>query len=340
MGKVTIREVAKRAMVSPTAVSMVLNGKKGHVSEEAWQRVLVACKDLDYVPNHMAKSLVTRHSRIIALIFPDTYNPSNPFYMEISSTINEVASRRGYLVIHLSMKGENREDSFRPIFQGNLCEGVIIISHRLKPDDRLLASFSHMKIVLLDDPMFRINTKEILVSGNNEKGGYLAAKTLIEHGHRKLACVKGNDYAANSQRRWEGFVRGCKEAGIQEDEIVVHRGNYKYEESFVAGTQIAHTACTGVFCFNDLSAYGCIKGLQQEGKRVPSDISVIGYDNLSMTQYLDPELTTIDQQASLIAETACNAIIDMIEGLPISKQDRFIEPILIVRNTVMTNKKS
>ncbi len=335
MGKVTIREVAARAKVSPTAVSMVLHGKKGHVSEEAWQRVLIACKELDYVPNHIAQSLVTKHSRIIALLFPDTYNPSNPFYMEISSTINEVASRRGYLVMHLSMKGERREDSFRPIFQGNLCEGVIIISHRLKPGDKLLDPFfSHMKIVLLDDPMFKINRGEILVSGDNEGGGYLAAKTLIEQGHRRLACVKGNDYAANSKRRWEGFLRACKEFGIAEDEIVVHRGNYKYEESFVAGTKIAHTPCTGVFCFNDLSAYGCIKGLQQEGKRVPSDVSVIGYDNLSMTKYLDPELTTIDQQSSLIAETACNAIIDMIEGLPISKDDCYIEPLLIPRNTV------
>ena len=100
------------------------------------------------------------------------------------------------------------------------------------------------------------------------------------------------------------------------------------------GTKIAHTACTGVFCFNDLSAYGCLKGLQQEGKRVPADVSVIGYDNLSMTKYLYPELTTIDQKSALIAETACNAIIDIIEGLPISKENRYIEPLQILRNTV------
>lgn len=333
----TLKEIAARANVSTTTVSLVLNNKANSIGEETRLKVQSIADELNYKPNKIALSLKTSRTFFVALLFPETFNPANPYYMGLSVSLAKELNSRGYDLIILNTLNDEKGSSQHLQSQaGQIIEGLFVVSRSPYGSPLEEQLDSRVKVVYLDEPFRRDEIGGVLVTGNNVKGGYLAGKHLLEYGHRKVACVLGTKNTANSIKRLEGFLNACRDYDLTEDQIRIFQGNYNYTGGYEAGLQISGSDITGAFCFNDLSAYGCIKGLKAKGVSVPTDISIVGYDNLVMDDYLEPGLTTIDQSATQIGQTAADIMVRLIESNQVKDLDYLIEPQLIVRNTTTT----
>lgn len=329
---VTIKDVAKAAGVSITTVSMVLSSTDYSISEKTKRKVLEAVKKLNYVPNEFAKSLVQKKSNLIALFIPDL---TNPFYPEIGKSVSIVAEQRRYNVILVNSNNNKyaENDSLR-ILENGVIDGALVISRDVASYPSRGAGSLAIHVVYVDDIAYEVNSDSFLVTGDNERGGYLAAEYLISQGHKKLACIDGPEDSANSARRINGFLKACEEHDlyIHSDRIVC--GNYSYQGGYEAAQKLLPCDITGIFCCNDISAYGAIKRLKEENLRVPEDISVIGYDDLPMNKYLEPALTTINQYPYKIGERATHLLLNLIEGKKVEDSKVLINPKLIIRSSV------
>lgn len=213
-----------------------------------------------------------------------------------------------------------------------LIEGALIISRESSITDAYKRS-KNIKIVYLDEPGFSEDEDAYIVTGDSEEGGYIAGNHLISLGHKKLACIAGPEETPNSGRRLSGFIKACMENDIYFDTKYIMFGNYTYDGGYKCGKVLAKENVTGIFAFNDLSAYGAIRALKESGKNVVKDYSIIGYDNLLMTAFTDPSLTTIDQFSKQIGISATNILLDLIKGRKVEKRKVLIKPKLILRET-------
>ncbi|HHX67712.1 MAG: LacI family DNA-binding transcriptional regulator [Miniphocaeibacter sp.] len=332
--KITIKDVAKKAGVSTTTVSMVLNNADFKISKKTRDKVLKSAEELNYVPNKIARSLVMQNTKIIALIVPDI---SNPFYPEIAKYVDIYASKRNYNVILINSNDiENLDDIEKNLLATNLIDGVLVVSINIAQYIKNNKRLRNLKVVYLDEFIgVSEDANTYIVSGDSEKGGYLAGKYLLELGHRNIGCVIGPRGTFNSNRRLSGFLNSFMEEGLYlKPENIVH-GNYTYLGGYEAGMYLLEQGVTAAFCFNDLSAYGAIKAFREKNKNVPDDISVIGYDNLYMTEFIEPYLTTVDQNSMEIAKEATNLLIDQIENKKIKNKEILVAPKLIKRDTTI-----
>ena len=330
MVAVTIKDVAREAGVSITTVSMVLNESDYPISEKTKQKVFETAKKLNYVPNRIARNLVTRKSNSIALIVPDI---TNPFYPEIANAVSEVAEKRGYNLILINTNNQTtKKSAWLEVLENGLIEGALVISREPTITDAYKRA-KDIKIVHLDEPGFLSDKDAYIVTGDSEEGGYLAGKHLISLGHKKLACIAGPEETPNSSRRLSGFLKVCMENDIYLDSRHILFGNYSFDGGYECGEILAKEDITAIFAFNDLSAFGAIKALKESGKEVVRDYSIIGYDNLLMTAYTDPSLTTIDQFSKQIGISATNILLDLISGREVKERKVLIKPKLLIRET-------
>ena len=332
--KVTINDVAKKAGVSITTVSMVLNNSDVKISEETRRRVIKASEELEYVPNKIARSLVKKNTNIIALIVPDI---SNPFYSEIAKFIGDYAEEKGYNVILINTNSTAKlEDIEKNLLSTNLIDGALVVSTNMADYIKKNKKLNNLKVVYLDEFTSIYDARvEYTVSGNSEYGGSLAGNHLLDLGHRNLGCVIGPRGTPNSNRRLSGFLKVLLERDIFLNSKNIVHGDYTYDGGYLAGKYLSDKKISAIFCFNDLSAYGVVKAFKEKGIKVPEDISIIGYDNLYTTEFLEPNLTTIDQDNKKIAKEATNLLIDIIENKKIVKNTILIEPKLIWRKTTI-----
>lgn len=326
----TIKDVAREAGVSITTVSMVLNESDYPISEKTKRKVIQTAKKLDYVPNRVARNLVTRKSNSIALIMPDI---TNPFYPEIAKAVSEVAERRGYNLILINTNNQTtKKSTWLEVLENGLIEGALVVSRETTFKDAIKRA-KNTKIVYLDEPGFLCDKDSYMVTGDSEEGGYIAGKHLISLGHKKMACIAGPEETPNSSRRLSGFLKACMEHDVLLDSKHILFGNYSFNGGYECAKILSKEDVTGIFAFNDLSAFGAIKALKESCKYVLRDYSIIGYDNLIMTAYAAPSLTTVDQFSKLIGERATSMLLDLISGKKINERKVLIKPKLIIRET-------
>ncbi|WP_425538821.1 LacI family DNA-binding transcriptional regulator [Microaceticoccus formicicus] len=327
---ITIKDVAREAGVSITTVSMVLNESDYPISDKTKNKVFETAKRLNYVPNRIARNLVMRQSNSIALIVPDI---TNPFYPEIAKAVSEVAESRGFNLFLINTNNETtKNSSWLEVLENGLIEGALIISRESTITDAYKRS-RNIKIVYLDEPGFSEDKDAYIVTGDSKEGGYIAGKHLISLGHKKLACIAGPEETPNSSRRLSGFLKACMENDIYLDTKYILFGNYSFDGGYECGKVLANEDITGIFAFNDLSAYGAIRALKEGGKSLLKDYSIIGYDNLLMTAFTDPSLTTIDQFSKQIGISATNILLDLIKGRKVNERKVLVKPKLVLRET-------
>lgn len=328
----TIKDVAKEAGVSITTVSLVLNNSKASIPDSTKDKVIDAAKKLRYVPNKIARSLVNKKTHLLALILPDI---TNPFYGEIASFVNMAAQKRGYKVLYINDSEGSDFNSDIDFIYSNMIDGVLIVTRNSKKWNLIDAQES-IKFVYLDEPVYCKNDHNDvmhMVSGDNFAGGYMVAKYLIGLGHKQMACIVGSNNTPNSRDRLSGFLKCCEENDIKVKDEHILEGFYTYEGGYKCGVKLSAESISAVFAFNDLSAFGAIKAFNSVGIRVPSDMSVMGYDNLFMNKFVDPPLSTVDQNIQEISQKAANMLIDLIENVEVKEKKVFIKPELIIRST-------
>ena len=339
MRKITIKDVAKHAGVSTAAVSYVLNGKEHKVSADTIEKIQNAVKLLNYIPNFTARSLVQNRSKLIGVMIPQTerHQPlllENPFYSEIVSGIERVAREKGY---HILLAGVDSGKTFMDVSVQRNLDGAVIMG--IYPEQFYADSKQiNIPIVLIDSYIHDQSFSKVGI--DDEYGGYLATRHLIEKGHRNIALVTGTIRKDGVvERRFLGYKRALEEAEIFYNPDYVFEKTVSYDYGYETGRWIAtqYPEITALFATADTMALGAIRGLKECGKEVPADVSVVGFDNIPLSEMFLPQLTTVHQGIAHKGQSAASLLFEIIDSEDPSSFEpkKIVLPITLVeRQTV------
>lgn len=313
--RVTMQDIANETGLSLAAVSYVLNGKEG-VSEERRALVMDTVKKLGYVSNYAARSLAMNSSKLIGVCSPQTEAGNklmfdNPFYSELMNNIEYECRQRGY---HVIISGTDIDESYMNLAQKRSLDGIIIIGSYSEEFYKEFQN-SNFPVVLIDTYFDSNEFNNVRI--DDEEGGYIAAKYLLEHGHKKIAFVSGQITDCGvTQRRFEGYKRALKEFNIAFDENNVYPSSVSFESGRQQAKVIAeqNKDITAIMCTADVIAVGASKQLSDMGVKIPDEISIIGFDNLKISKYTSPSITTVSQNIEEKGKIAVEMILNQIEN--------------------------
>ncbi|MBT1176841.1 LacI family DNA-binding transcriptional regulator [Bifidobacterium callimiconis] len=335
MGKrTTIRDVAAAAGVSVTAVSLVLNNRPSRVSEERRKVILEAAERLHYVPNQVARTLVTQRSMLLALVVPDI---QNLFFAALAKRIEDECRQAGYsLIIANTSDSRAVESEIIRRLSARGVDGMFLIAagESCVNIDDLRADVSECRCpVLCVDRLIDLDWCDG-VGIDNRAGGRMAAQFLLECGHRRIACVSGDVRVGNAYERRDGFLEALREA-TGDEPVAVVEGDYRFDGGYASADTILESGATAVFCCNDLMAMGLMQRMHERGLAVPADLSVIGYDGIAERFGFGNPLTTIGQKIGWLAHESAMIMLDRIDRTgPDGVRHVTLPPELIRRGTV------
>lgn len=304
---VSIRDVARIAGVSPATVSRVMN-ETARVDEEKKQRVLNAIQETGFKPNEVARSLFKKSSRIIGMIVP---NIENPFFNELAKAIEEETYLRGYrLTLCNSNNDLEKEKKNLSLLDRMNADGIILMTNQEKMEKEVQKC--RIPVVMIDRQLDG-GVESACIQSDHYSGGRLAMEHLISCGCRHIVQMRGPLKFSSARQRYQGYQDVCRERGLQEAVIDCR---YDYEEGLHKAKEILEKFpdTDGIIAANDMVAISVYKVLAREGLGVPQDIQLIGFDNISLSRLMTPELTTISQPIGEMGKAAVEALIDAVEG--------------------------
>ncbi len=320
--KPTIRDVAKRANVSVSTVSRVIN-QKGYVHEETKVLVNKIIKELGFIPNQLARSLTNRSSKIIGVIVPHI-GPS--FYGELLEGIESQASAYGYKIMFCHTQDDpDRELEYLKFFEQYNIEGLIIASNFSNRD----------KLTELNIPVVTVD--HILdenipsITSDNVKGGSLAAKKLISSGCKSILVFRGPSFLLTTMERTIGFLNELKAHQLYADifDFDLINPDVKLIEEVLKN----NPNVDGIFAFSDTLALTALNILQKLGKKIPNDVQIVGYDNTPYSKWVTPSITTIHQSVNFMGKQSFINLTRLIRGVELESLHDIIDVKLIERET-------
>jgi DNA-binding LacI/PurR family transcriptional regulator len=326
----TIYDVARLAGVSTATVSRALNGT-AQIAPATRTAIDQAIDQLGYRPNTIARSLVTKSTQTIAFLLPDI---TNPFYASLVSGIQQHTLLRDHTMLLCTTEGDpEREEQYLDLLRAKQVDGALVDGLVLPPDRIARFVEDGFPIVCLDRDVDSPSVP--LVQVDNRLGARLATEHLLALGHTRIAHVAGADELRISEQRLAGYRDALARAGVAADPDLVVTGSFTEGGGYHATRTLLEsgTEPTAVFAANDLSAIGVINAIVESGWRVPDDVSVVGFDDLRLSAFTSPPLTTIHQPAVEIAQRACEILVDLIRGRPVHRLQYLLEPRLVVRSS-------
>lgn len=329
--RVTLADVAERAGVSRAAASYVINGKPG-VGPAARERVLAAAEELEFRPNRLARGLRDGHSRAIGLLMADI---SNPFYPEIAGGVVETAKGLDYKVF-LSHTGDDLRQQASEVYAllDHRCDGLILTT--LTDADRHLLE----QLIRHDVPFVQLVRRvpgvvTDFVGVNDESGGRVAGEHLLALGHRDIAVVAGPQRSSASRARAHGLCHVLASHGIAlppnrwAESGLTREGGYQAVRRLLESASRPHA----IACGNDMIALGVIDGLMDAGLRVPSDVAVMGFDDMSFASSRLIGLTTVRQPRHEMGVEAARLLINRIQHPHAPPSERILPHRLVPRRS-------
>lgn len=307
---VTITDIAKRANVSKSTVSRVINNSTP-VNEEKREAVLEAMKQLNYEPNIFAQGLASGFSRTIGVM---TQNIGSPFYDSISQGVLEHLTETNYSPIFAD--GRWREEAGMAAAEtllGRMVDGLIIVGSAI-PEEELESLKTRVPTLMVGREVEGWEKQCMFL--DNEKAGFEATQHLIDLGHRRIAHIGGIKDHQDSIRRLTGYCRALEQAGITKDPDLICEGAFDGASGVAAVEKMLSngTEFTAIFAANDMTAFGARLALYRKGIKVPEQVSIIGFDNQAETEYFTPPLTTVRQPANDMGIAAAATLLKMIAG--------------------------
>ncbi len=328
--RVTIIDVAKEANVSFATVSRVVNGK-GPVHPETRERVIDAMNRTGYVVNRPARGLAGGRYQVIGLLVPDL---DTSYIGEILRGIDEELAAASYdLMLYTTHRRRTRESIFVSSLTQGMTDGLLLIlplEPRTYTDSIRRRGFPY---VLIDHG--GSDDGGPTVGATNKQGAYDATSYLISNGHRRIGFITGNQEMGVAHERLAGYRQALDEFGIPEDPDLIQAGDFHQPRGYeCASTLLAlEQPPTAIFASNDLSAYGAMDAIRDIGRKIPDDVSVIGFDDIPGSLLCNPPLTTVHQPLKEMGRTATRMLFELI-----AEPKRKIDPIqlpthLVIRGT-------
>jgi LacI family transcriptional regulator len=329
----TLSDIAKDLNISVVTVSKALRNK-GRISARTRNRVLKRAKELDYRPNWVARSLVTRRTYTIGLLLPDF---THPFFADIAKTIAETVRPRGYhVIISYFEEDPDLERVEADSLLARQVDGLILASSQSPERLEMFEEFRarKMPLVLIDRPIEGVRAS--FVGVDNEAVGRLATTHLIERGCRRIAHLRGPKIGL-AAKRLKGYTASLKKNRLAAPANYVVDAGFQDRSGYEAMKKLLEVmspAPDGVFCYNDPVAIGAMKALREAGLRVPEDVAVVGAGNVHYSDALAVPLTTIDQKTREIGARAAELLLEQIGSeRAVRPEKALIVPELVARRS-------
>ncbi len=289
-----LKDLAELAGVSIKTVSRAINGHPD-VSEQLRAKILRLVKETSYTPHLGARGLRLKKSYSIGFVFPQI---TNEFFLEVALSLDTIARQNGYSVIMSSTKEteESEADSINLLVSKRV-DGIILVS--VGTTGALLKSIMErhkIPVVLIGNRVAGLATDTVLE--DNERGAHLLTTHLIDHGHRRFAYVTGPMNNSSSQERYKGFQRALDEKAIPIQANQIRVSDWTYSGGYAATlelTQRSRSQPTAIFFANANTAVGALRALRQRNLKVPQDIALVAFENISITDAVEPPLTTLNK---------------------------------------------
>ena len=327
----TIKEIAKIANVSLMTVSRALNNNP-RVREQTRKKILNIAKELNYRPNRIARSLVSKKSNLISLIVADI---RNQFFAELARGIEDKAWESGYNVIISSTDNDPKrlESQVRLMMEMGV-DGFILASVRLKEPivDTLIQQ--GIPVVLVNRKLASENVSYVVI--DNQRGAYLVMEHLITHGCRNIAIINGSTDLSTCAERLKGYKKALTKHGLALRPEYVANGSFTKEHGYTAAKKMLSMPDRpdAIFGASDLIALGAMKAADELGFRIPDDLSLVGFDDTEFSSNPRIDLTTVSQRKYEMGRLGVQVITEIIEGTEANYTNRIVlEPHLIVRNS-------
>ena len=331
----TIKDIAKKSGVSVTTVSRALNDYSD-VNEETKKNIKAVARELDYVPNRAARNLVKQECKTIAFILLGLVKEGgkdNVVYRLLSGMYEYAVTIDYDVVLYTTDTAHQKQKSYLEFCRENNICGAVIQGIRL--DDPYLQEImdSDMPCVLIDVDMTADNVSCITI--DNVQAAYEAVELLIQYNHRQIGMINGNGTADVSLKRLKGYKEALLKNHIQFKEDYVVEGDFlediAYKQAY--GLLIKHPEITALFCASDMMAISAIRAARDLSKKVPEDLSIMGFDDIPFAQYMSPSLSTVKQDFYLMGYYGGRQLIKLIEKKNVDKKI-YIEHKVLARESI------
>jgi LacI family transcriptional regulator len=300
--RVTMAAIAAAAEVSVPTVSKVLNGR-GDVADETRTRVELVLGELGYARNYRRK---TQPARIVDLLCHEL----SPWAAEIISGASAVALAAKSRIAVTMVANNTGVDQWLKSLAASRTDGVILVLTELTPPHRQRLAALGVPVVIVD-PAGRPDPKVLTIGAANWAGGLAATEHLLQLGHQRIATITGSLAIPCSQARLDGYRAALERAGISFDPALVKTGDFHYESALTAALELLRLPDrpTAIFAASDVQAMGVYEAARQNDIRLPDDLSVVGFDDIPMAQWVSPPLTTMRQPLSEMATMATKTLL-------------------------------
>lgn len=327
-----LKDVAKLAGVSIATVSRVLNNIES-VSPRTRKRVERAIQSLEYQPNRVAQRLRYRNARrqMIGLLIPDI---QNPFYVEVIKGVEDVAYDNHYAVLMGDFsQDDTKEKMLLHIMRGEAIDGLIVAPARKDDLEVIKLVQSGLALVCVDRGLNNVNVDVVVV--DNEKGAFDAVNLLIALGYKRIAYIGGLPQIPSTIERKNGYLNALKENGLMVDPELIRFGDSKHMsgKSITKELLEIHNPPTALFTGNNLITLGALETIHSQGLKIPSDIAIVGFDDMYWAVSLNPPLTAVKQPAYEIGKRAAELLFQRIK-------DPSRPPVKIVLSTTLNRRSS
>ena len=330
----TIYQVAERAGVSLSTVSRVLNGKAS-VNRVLKERVEKAVKELNYRPNSVARSLANNRTDSVGVLVPEL---NAPFFGDLMQAVEStLRAADKHVIISVGRNCLDTEKDAVEFLISRNCDALIMHAEALSDEYLLELNQSKLPVALVNRQVDGL--PEACTSLDNEKGGYLATRHLLELGHKDIAYISGPADKCDASLRLKGHTRALSEAGLPTNPQLIFSGDYSEEDGKIGLLDLMarDVPFTALVCANDWMASGAISCARDLGMSLPQDLSIVGFDDVVFAHHVFPRLTTVSNPIAEMAEMSAKYILNKVYGQANNIQQNF-EPSLVVRESTVKHE--
>lgn len=327
---VKLKDIAEKTGFSINTVSRALRGDS-RISDATRTKIQEIAKQMGYIPNVIAGSMRLNRSKTIGVISADS---ANPFFAEVIQGIEETARREGYniLLINTEERSRNEREAIR-LLLGRQVDGLVVAP--VYNDKENLAIYRTLSVPFVFVGRYIEGLKQHSILHGDIEGQRMAVEHLIEKGHRKILYIAGPKSVSNTFDRLKGLHQAYAAHGLHPDDAYIFSSTGHMEDGYARVNQALNRGLSfsAVICFNDLLAIGALKSLHENSLAVPQEVEVIGFDNLSVSQFMQPRLSTVDVPKNRLGQKAVEELAKHIEDASYSYETVNMKPRLVLRES-------